>query len=174
MVLGYTLIASPVWNSAHLSTLQRTISATMEKCNVEHVANGMQVAICNVSFPSHTAWANGYANATCKAIVSVYSMSADRWKWRMQCGAAEFVSRQNIIVASDRGCSSRRSEPSTPCNDCDVVVVDSMLDAALLAAELRRTERAPKIVVYMHENQLTTPFVHNDRDVQRGSTVPVF
>jgi hypothetical protein len=49
----------------------------------------------------------------------------------------------------------------------DVVVVDGMLDVSVLAAELRRVPTAPTIVVYMHENQLTTPFVAGDRDVSR-------
>eukprot|EP00041_Stephanoeca_diplocostata_P024004 m.600670 g.600670 ORF g.600670 m.600670 type:complete len:556 (+) comp22434_c0_seq12:318-1985(+) len=126
----------------------------MEQHTVESCANGIHIGLCTVAFPSHVAWAKGYAKSSRKAIVDIFDMPADRWKWRMQCGAVEFV-------ASDGDAKK--------CKDCDVVVVDSMLDAALIAAELRRSERPPKIVVYMHETQLTTPFVQNDRDVQRGT-----
>ena len=71
-------------------------------------------------------------------------MPCDRWKFRMQAGAAQFVDDIK--------------------DDDDVLIVDSMLDVSLLVALLRN--RSPKILVYMHENQLTTPFTHQDRDRQ--------
>lgn len=59
-------------------------------------------------------------------------------------------------------------------SDDDVLVVDSMFDVTSLAALLRATrqeerQQCPKILVYMHENQLTTPFTGQDRDKKNNT-----
>jgi len=83
-------------------------------------------------------------------------MSSERWKWRMLVAAAEFESS----VATDD----------------DILIVDGMLDVSTLVALLRSRNnnsgthhhhQCPKIYVYMHENQLTTPFTQQDRDRQK-------
>lgn len=51
-----------------------------------------------------------------------------------------------------------------------VVVVDGMFDAAPLVAELRKgTANPPTVVLYFHENQLTTPAADGDRDVSNNT-----
>ena len=64
---------------------------------------------------------------------------------------------------------------ATSANDKDKIapsiwIVDGILDATPLVAILQKyTSNCPKIFVYMHENQLTTPFTQQDRD-QRNKT----
>ena len=108
------------------------------------MVNQLKVKVCGVAFASHAAWADGYAVASTRHTVDVVAIKPDRWKWRMQCSSIEFADRVE---------------------GADVVLVDGMLDVSALAAELRRSVHPPKVVVYMHENQLTTPFVTGDRDV---------
>jgi glycosyltransferase involved in cell wall biosynthesis len=112
----------------------------------------LRVAICGVGFASHTRWAEGLA-ASSAHTVAVRMSPPDKWKWRMQCGAVEFAD---------------------VCADAEVVLVDGMLDASALAAEVRRAvpgsaSPPPTVCVYFHENQLTTPFAPGDRDVARGT-----
>jgi tRNA G18 (ribose-2'-O)-methylase SpoU/glycosyltransferase involved in cell wall biosynthesis len=111
----------------------------------------MKIRFLVVGFASHQTWAEGYQRAASKnKIHSVHLeiISGDRWKFRMLIAAAELESKIAI--------------------DDDIVVVDGMLDASLLVALIKsnRPSNAPKIFVYLHENQLTTPFPSQDRDVK--------
>ncbi len=51
--------------------------------------------------------------------------------------------------------------------DDDIVVVDAMIDATVLVASFktnRPQHQCPLVLVYFHENPLTTPFTSQDRD----------
>lgn len=131
-----------------------------------------------MGFASHQAWAEGYRRYTLKEKdigtfgsrhqpheVDLEIMSGDRWKFRMMAAIAELESK---ILQSDY----------------DVVVVDGMLDVTVLVALVKshylaraqfppaqrqqhQQPRCPKFLVYMHENQLTTPFTSQDRDYNK-------
>ena len=107
-----------------------------------------------VDFASHRTWVEGLKRAlqqyrTTPMDVRYHMIPSARWKWRMQVAAAE------LQVADDD----------------DIVVVDGMLDVTPLMATLTgsSTQRRPSVLVYLHENQLCTPFTGQDRD-RRGQT----
>ena len=106
----------------------------------------MKIRFIVMGFPSHQTWAEGYQRTTKEHEVHIEIVSGERWKFRMLCAAAEFESKIAI--------------------DDDIVVVDGMFDIAVLVALLKsnRPNNCPKILVYLHENQLTTPFTSQDRD----------
>lgn len=120
----------------------------------------MKIHLIVSDFSSHRTWAAGYQRATAEHDVQLTTVSADRWKWRMLTGAIDEV------------------EPHvTSLMAADVILVDGgMLDARPLIQLLSKhnvrnndatttTSRRPTILLYMHENQLTTPFTQQDRDV---------
>ena len=122
----------------------------------------MKIKLLVSDFASHVTWAEGYQGQVSQqnkqdasAMVSIVKVPSDRWKWRFMGAAAELLPH----IADDD----------------DVVIVDGgLLDVTVLVALLqaqRRQEqtRMPKIILYMHENQLTTPFAPNDRDVKAGT-----
>lgn len=111
----------------------------------------MNIRFIVMDFASHQTWAEGYQRAASrqnKHKVHLEIVSGERWKFRMLVAAAELESK----IAMDD----------------DIVVVDGMLDVSLLVALIKsnRPNNAPKILVYLHENQLTTPFSSQDRDVK--------
>ena len=102
-----------------------------------------------MEFPSHQNWAEGYQRVSKAHEVKVDIIPCDRWKFRMQVGSAEL---EKYVAEDD-----------------EVLVVDSMFDVTPLVALLRTTRQqqrhpCPQILVYVHENQLTTPFTGQDRD----------
>eukprot|EP00039_Didymoeca_costata_P032489 m.38019 g.38019 ORF g.38019 m.38019 type:complete len:742 (-) comp9382_c0_seq1:3463-5688(-) len=109
----------------------------------------LRIALCTVTFPSHQAWAEGYANHS-RHEVCILRVSGDRWKWRMQCDSLPLTEELN------------RKGP------WDVIVLDGMLDASPVCAKIKKDEKTPRVFIYMHENQLTTPFVEGDRDVKHN------
>ena len=99
-----------------------------------------------MGFASHKTWAEGYQRATTKHNVYIDIVPGDRWKFRMLVSAAEIMEMIKL--------------------DDDVVVVDGMFDVTVLVALLKSQSRPkiPKVLVYLHENQMTTPFTMQDRD----------
>eukprot|EP00980_Cylindrotheca_fusiformis_P029975 scaffold24130_cov142-Cylindrotheca_fusiformis.AAC.5 len=102
-----------------------------------------------MGFDSHQTWAEGYQRATTHHEVHIELISGERWKYRMMAACAEWESLINE-------------------KDDDILVIDGMFDITVLVALLKsnnsNSRKAPKILVYLHENQLTTPFSSQDRD----------
>ena len=128
-----------------------------EATSIDTPPNIMAKIRCFVlDFPSHRQWAEGYQKvASLDHDIHINVIPCDRWKFRMQVSSAELVS---FVSEQD-----------------DVIVLDSMLDATPLVALLRNPQRTnqvkkqPTVLVYMHENQLLTPFTGQDRD-KRNNT----
>lgn len=91
---------------------------------------------------SHKAWADGYVAST-KHEVHIVSMEGRFWKWRMAGGA---VTLSNMVgqLVSDVG------QP-------DVILANDMMELDSFLGLSRRFLNDPKVVLYMHENQLTYP-----------------
>ncbi len=86
---------------------------------------------------SHRAWADGYQRHS-RHDVSLLTLPAQFWKWRMQGGA----------VTMARLLRERNLQP-------DVILVSDMIDLAAFRA-LTRHLHAP-VALYFHETQLTYP-----------------
>ncbi len=92
---------------------------------------------------SHRAWADGYAAHSAHEVVIV-SHEARFWKWRMRGG---FVTL---------------AEQAAAIGDVDVILASDMLDlAGFLGLTRGRLGHVPA-ALYMHENQLTYPWVEGD------------
>lgn len=91
---------------------------------------------------SHRSWAEGYQRHSRHA-VEVFGLPAIHWKWRMQGGHVTLAPRLETAVAS-RG-------------PFDVVLASSMTDVAGLLGLARRALTGARVVVFVHENQLTFP-----------------
>ena len=96
---------------------------------------------------SHRAWAEGYAERSGHD-VEVVGLPAIHWKWRMQGGHVSLVPILERAV-SERG-------------PFDVVLATSMTNVPALMGLGRRTLADARVVIYMHENQLTFPLSPND------------
>lgn len=107
-----------------------------------------------MDFASHRAWAEGYQRWTEKYSeyyqVRLTIISGEKWKFRMLSGAA------TSIDACDSG---------NPDENDDIIIVDGMFDATVVKARSAHS----KVLVYFHENQLTTPYSSQDRD-QKNQT----
>jgi len=116
--------------------------------------------------------------------VRVDVVPTDRWKYRMQSGCP----LELLWSEDDEGVDGNGNEGVEDDCDCDILVVDGgMFDVSTLVAVLHQRRRrgtagdtaatdadAPsktttKVVAYMHENQLTTPFSSGDRDFANGA-----
>lgn len=107
----------------------------------------VKIKLIVMGFASHTTWAEGFQRASVEHDVHVEVVPCDRWKFRLLVAAAELEHKVE--------------------EDDDIVVVDGMLDVTVLVALLksdRPSHCCPKVFVYFHENQLTTPFTSQDRD----------
>lgn len=98
---------------------------------------------------SHAQWANGYKLAS-KHEVSILSMPARNWKWRMH-GAAVELAEQYIQLGQT----------------FDLIIASDMLDLAAFLG-LAKVDSNTKVALYFHENQLTYPWSENDMDRQEG------
>jgi tRNA G18 (ribose-2'-O)-methylase SpoU/glycosyltransferase involved in cell wall biosynthesis len=124
-------------------------------------------------FASHRTWIEGYQRyqntaATCvtrttatkdndhssasalQHDIRVTFVPGDRWKFRMMAASADLFEYVNM--------------------DDEILVVDAMLDATVLVALLKSSRPAhqcPRVFLYFHENQLTTPFTAQDRDFHK-------
>ncbi|MFP5487178.1 MAG: DUF3524 domain-containing protein, partial [Acidimicrobiia bacterium] len=98
---------------------------------------------------SHRAWADGYQRHSALD-VEVFGLPAIHWKWRMQGGHVTLAA--SLAAAVDaRGAF-------------DVLLASSMTDVAGLLGVARRALRDVRVVLYMHENQLTFPRPEHDRE----------
>lgn len=91
---------------------------------------------------SHRAWAEGYA-ASSSHEVTVLTLPAENWRWRMRGGAVALADQVN----------SRTSGGWRP----DVVLVSDMLDLGLFRSLTRPLWGSPPMVLYFHENQIMYP-----------------
>jgi glycosyltransferase involved in cell wall biosynthesis len=103
---------------------------------------------------SHAAFVDAFTAAT-RHNVTLATLPARKWKWRMRGAAIWFA-------AADKGWQTR---------PIDLILCSDMLSVtdlrALLPADLARLP----IVCYFHENQLTYPLPeHDSRDYQYGMT----
>lgn len=116
----------------------------------------MNIRFIVMDFASHRTWAEGYQRWTEKnsdhCRVRLTLISGDKWKFRMLSGAAAAIDV----------CQSQKSNDD---DDDGIIIVDGMFDASVWKA--RSASR--KVLVYFHENQLTTPFSSQDRD-QKNKT----
>jgi len=96
---------------------------------------------------SHRAWAEGFA-ARSRHDVEIFGLPGIHWKWRMQGGHVNLISRIEL-AAAERG-------------PFDVVLATSMTNVAALLGQGRRTLGSSRVVLYMHENQLTFPLSPDD------------
>lgn len=88
---------------------------------------------------SHRAWAEGYQNAS-RHDVSILSLPAQFWKWRMQGGAVTLARLfQQLSVVPD------------------VILASDMLDLSTFRALTRRQTTTIPMALYFHENQLSYP-----------------
>lgn len=98
---------------------------------------------------SHRSWADGYRRHSAHE-VEVFGLPAIHWKWRMQGGHVTLAPRIAAAVAA-RG-------------PFDVVVASSMTDVAGLLGIARHALAGARVVLFVHENQLTFPRPQHDRD----------
>lgn len=127
-------------------------------------------------FASHRTWIEGYQryhhqtafavtpsmrdndNRSCHQHhhdIRITFVPGDRWKFRMMAASADLFDKINM--------------------DDEILVVDAMLDATVLVALLksnRPAHQCPSVLLYFHENQLTTPFTAQDRDVHKQPQHP--
>ncbi len=88
---------------------------------------------------SHQAWAEGFASFS-RHQIEILSLPARYWKWRMHGGA----------VTLAREYLTRNLSP-------DILLVTDMLDLATFLSLTRSRSHHLKVMLYMHENQLTYP-----------------
>lgn len=98
---------------------------------------------------SHRAWAEGYQRHSGHD-VELFGLPAIHWKWRMQGGHVT-IAPQIAAAVTERG-------------PFDAVLASSMTDLAGLLGIARRSLSHTRVVLYMHENQLTFPRPAHDRD----------
>jgi glycosyltransferase involved in cell wall biosynthesis len=96
---------------------------------------------------SHKQWAEDVFNRVLSSErkVELLQMSAQQWKWRM-LGGAITLAREAML-----------RDDST----IDLIVCDGLLDVTTFLALTRRKTARAKVLLYMHENQLTFP-LHSD------------
>jgi glycosyltransferase involved in cell wall biosynthesis len=103
---------------------------------------------------SHAAFAEAFVKMT-RHRVTLATLPARKWKWRMRGSAVWFACAQ---TGWQKG-------------DLDVIFCSEMLSVADLRAMLPSDLRHVPIVCYFHENQLTYPLSEDDRrDFQFGMT----
>lgn len=98
---------------------------------------------------SHQAWAESYQRNS-RHEVSLLTMPARFWKWRMHGGA---ITLARLYVDN---LNSGDAQP-------DLIVATDMLDLTTFLALTRRYTADTRVVLYMHENQLTYPLPADPR-----------
>lgn len=89
---------------------------------------------------SHQAWAEGY-RANSAHGVTLLTLPAHFWKWRMHGGA---------VTLGRRWLEGSAAPP-------DLILATDLLDLTTFLALTRRATAAVPVALYMHENQLTYP-----------------
>ncbi len=123
------------------------------------MSNKLKVAVLEPYYGgSHKAFVDTFA-AHSQHNVTLATMPARKWKWRMRGSAIWFTKEHSDWLAGSSG------------RDVDIILCNDMLSAADLKALLPVKFRHIPIVVYFHENQLTYPLPNeSDRDYQYGMT----
>ena len=98
---------------------------------------------------SHQAWAEGYQSHSSHH-VHLLTLPGRFWKWRM-FGGTLTLAREAVETASQIG-------------PPDVVLASDMLDLPSFLGHAGAALGDPKVVLYMHENQLTYPLSPTARD----------
>ncbi len=91
---------------------------------------------------SHRAWADGWMRHS-RHDISLLTHSDEFWRWRLRGGALTLAEAFDDHVV-------RHGRP-------EVVVVSSMIDAAVFAGAARRSLAAVPLAAYVHESQLLYP-----------------
>lgn len=99
---------------------------------------------------SHALWAEGMVNRWQGKTV-IHSLPGRHWKWRMYGAAITLAERY-------------KKDEFRP----DVILCSDMLDLATYLGLIGREKGESRIILYMHENQLTYPWSAADRDLERG------
>jgi glycosyltransferase involved in cell wall biosynthesis len=100
---------------------------------------------------SHRAWAEGYAAHSCHR-VTLLSMPARFWKWRMQGGAVTLAEQARALAGRP-----------------DLVLATDMVNLPAFLGLARDLFAGVPVALYCHENQLTYPFPPGEkRDLTYG------
>jgi hypothetical protein len=94
---------------------------------------------------SHRAWAEGYA-AHSRHEVTLLSLPARFWKWRMQGGAVTLAEQARALDAYP-----------------DLILASDMLNLPAFLGLTRDVFSGIPVVLYCHENQLTYPLPQSRR-----------
>ncbi len=97
---------------------------------------------------SHRHWLDGLQRNSLYEI-DIWSLEPRHWKWRMQGAALSMASRWDASSA-----------------DYDLIIASDMLDISSFKGLVRSTHTLPKVVLYMHENQLVYQY---DDDPERSA-----
>lgn len=98
---------------------------------------------------SHKQWALGFKKSS-NHDVTIISLPARSWKWRMHGGAVELAEQFVGLQKS-----------------FDLILATDMLDLATFLG-LAKEGPGTKVAIYFHENQLTYPWSSNDSDRKEG------
>ncbi len=110
--------------------------------------SSMKIAVVEPFYGgSHKAWCDQLKNYSSHSI-TLFTLSAHHWKWRMQSGAITLAEKVN-----------RHSD------NFDLFLVSDFLNVPLFKSLLSPGKKAP-LYLYFHENQLTYPWSPTDPDVQ--------
>lgn len=119
----------------------------------------LQVAVLEPYYGgSHAAFVNTLEQHS-RHRITLLSLPARKWKWRMRGAAIWFAEEADNWVRESDGAPA------------DVILANDMLSVADLRALLPTDYRNVPIVCYFHENQLTYPIPNEqERDYQYGMT----
>ena len=98
---------------------------------------------------SHQAWAEGYQNHSSHD-VHLLTLPGRFWKWRM-FGGTLTLAKEALELAAETG-------------PPDFVLASDMLDLPAFLGHAGSAMEDPRVVLYMHENQLTYPLSPTARD----------
>ena len=100
---------------------------------------------------SHKAWIDGIVKKS-RHRVTVLGLEGRYWKWRMLGGAVPLAEKYNALEEYP-----------------DLIVATDMLDLNTFLSLTRKKTCDIPVALYFHENQLTYPWSHQDRDRRRGA-----
>ncbi len=101
---------------------------------------------------SHAQWAEGYARASTH-VVSIVSLPAGPWRWRLRAGAGPLADKISKWVVTN----------GSP----DLILLSGLVDGAQLLGLARRSlPNNTPVVVYQHESQLVYPVANGQVDTE--------
>jgi len=101
-----------------------------------------------MDFASHRIWTEGYQRASQSHDVQLIFVLGERWKWRMLTSSIELLF-SNTSNGNDNNTTTIGSLSSSQLDDCDILIVDGMLDLTLLVVyinEKRNNNNNRKII----------------------------